>query len=205
MNLPQANLSYPFEPQPPRLRWQLMDQWLSARGIELRIVDPDGRELDRSSGLQDLVHRWFEAGELSVDGLPRRMRAWHVELSQQPANDPPVLLHYRVQTQVGCYLVVAGQVVNAAETGPHYVVSFAHRTRRHTSLPDELAQRLTPRQREVATGILHGWSNQLISDTLGCTVGTVKKHTAAILKCFDLDSRLDLLLLALSSREKENA
>lgn len=201
MNSPQAKLSYPLEDP----RWQLMDQWLSARGLELRILDPHGRELGRSKGLRGVVHRWFEADELSLDGLPQMMREWLVELAQQPANYPPVLLHYRLQAGAGCYLVVAGQVVDTDGTGPHYIVSFAHRTRRHTSLPDELGQRLTPRQREVAAGILHGWSNQLISDMLGCTVGTVKKHAGAILRCFEIDSRLDLLLLVLSSLEKENA
>jgi DNA-binding NarL/FixJ family response regulator len=48
-------------------------------------------------------------------------------------------------------------------------------------------QKLTAREREVLLLVCQGWDNQYIAQELRCSVGTVKKHVSAILRCAGMD------------------
>lgn len=61
-------------------------------------------------------------------------------------------------------------------------------------------QALTSRQRQVATLVAHGASNQDVANQLGITEATVKAHLTATFRKFGLSGRLSLAVLILSRR-----
>lgn len=60
---------------------------------------------------------------------------------------------------------------------------------------DRLAQ-LSEREREVAIAVANGWSNAEIAQRLFMSIGTVKAHVSSALTKLDLNSRIQLALLA---------
>ena len=55
---------------------------------------------------------------------------------------------------------------------------------------------LTPRQREVLALLCEGLSNKLICKRLGIALGTVKVHTAVLIREFGVSTRLEVVVLA---------
>jgi DNA-binding NarL/FixJ family response regulator len=64
------------------------------------------------------------------------------------------------------------------------------------SRANELLERLTDREREVAIAIGHGKSNADIAAELFMSVATVKAHVSRLLQKLDLDNRVQIALLA---------
>lgn len=67
---------------------------------------------------------------------------------------------------------------------------FAH-TPTPQELPSELAEHLTPRQREVLRALKDGASNRQIARRLVLSEQTVKNHVSRILRQLDLDNRYE--------------
>lgn len=65
--------------------------------------------------------------------------------------------------------------------------------------------RLTPRQREVATLIGQGKSNPQIADVLVLSKRTVEKHVANILAALELENRAEIIRWAIENRLVDSA
>lgn len=62
------------------------------------------------------------------------------------------------------------------------------------------AARLTAREQEVVTAVEEGLSYKLIADTFGITIDTVKNHLRAVYRKLHINSKGELLALALKRR-----
>jgi two-component system nitrate/nitrite response regulator NarL len=65
--------------------------------------------------------------------------------------------------------------------------------------PEKLADRLSPREREIVQLIAKGYSNKLIARELNIAETTVKIHIQHIFKKLELSSRLQVALFASSA------
>jgi DNA-binding CsgD family transcriptional regulator len=54
---------------------------------------------------------------------------------------------------------------------------------------------LTPRERQVVTGLLEGKDNKLLADALGCTRRTIESHLTSTFAKAGTQSRLELVSL----------
>jgi DNA-binding NarL/FixJ family response regulator len=65
----------------------------------------------------------------------------------------------------------------------------------HLQTSDEISLKLTPRQSQVLKLICHrGLSNKAIGNILKISESTVKIHTSAILRCYGVKNRTQLVL-----------
>ena len=64
------------------------------------------------------------------------------------------------------------------------------------SMSDEWSTTLSPREREVAFLVAHGFANKEIARELGLSLGTVKLHVHTILRKLGTPRRDRLILLA---------
>ena len=60
--------------------------------------------------------------------------------------------------------------------------------------------RLTPREQEVVTAVEEGLSYKLIADAFGISTDTVKNHLRAVYRKSHINSKGELLALALKRR-----
>jgi len=65
--------------------------------------------------------------------------------------------------------------------------------------PGESLAGLTPREREVLTGLGHGWSNARLADELFVSEKTIKTHVSAVLRKLGLNDRTQAALFAVKS------
>ena len=70
-------------------------------------------------------------------------------------------------------------------------------------LPDTLARKLTPREREVAELLIKGLSNSEIERALHIASGTLKTHVTHVYAKIGIDGQQKLILLALGERPDE--
>ncbi|MBF9142859.1 response regulator [Hymenobacter properus] len=61
-------------------------------------------------------------------------------------------------------------------------------------------ERLTPREQDIVTAVEEGLSYKLIADALGITLDTVKNHLRAVYRKLHINSKGELLALALKRR-----
>jgi DNA-binding CsgD family transcriptional regulator len=126
---------------------------------------------------------------------------------QDPDQPRGVIDGLGVPSQVDAALMVDGErrgVLGAMATSPE---RFSERGRLDAG--EELA-RLTPRQRDVATCIAEGLSNEEIAERLGITPGTAANHIVQMLDRLGLRSRTQIAVWAVerglyrSGQERED-
>jgi len=66
--------------------------------------------------------------------------------------------------------------------------------------PPVAENRLTPREQEIVTAVEQGLSYKLIADAFGITLDTVKNHLRAVYRKLHINSKGELLALALKRR-----
>jgi DNA-binding NarL/FixJ family response regulator len=65
--------------------------------------------------------------------------------------------------------------------------------------PGESLTSLTAREREVLSGLGHGWSNARLAEELFVSEKTIKTHVSAVLRKLDLNDRTQAALFAVKS------
>ena len=86
--------------------------------------------------------------------------------------------------------MLSGELWYSRETLTHFLLE----PDASSSLPEKIAQALTPREREILTRIASGSSNQEIADDLYISLHTVKSHIYNIYKKIDVPNRLQAAL-----------
>ncbi len=77
---------------------------------------------------------------------------------------------------------------------------LAHALREETKPSNAEDAGLTPREQEILDLIAKGYSNKLIAQKLGISVGTIKVHVKHVLKKLKLKTRVEAAVWALNSR-----
>jgi len=164
-------------------RGDVLEALTRLRGVEVLLVNDRGRELWRSPGLEALLQQHFAATDAWERDLPARLTSL---LSRLRREEPPRLFE---KESLGCLTVT---FVQLAPSG-FWAAVFEE------ILPPRWRTVLSRREVEVVTRVLQGWDNKLISEDLGCTEGTVKKHLQVVFLKLAAPSRAKLIALARDS------
>lgn len=164
-------------------RGDVLEAMARLRGVEVLLVDDRGRELWRSAGLEALLDQHFASTDAWERGLPARLASL---LSRLLREEPPRLLE---KESLGCLTVTFVQLAPSR----FWAAVFEE------ILPPRWRAVLSKRETEVVTRVLQGWDNKLISEDLGCTEGTVKKHLQVVFLKLAVPSRAKLIALARDS------
>jgi Bacterial regulatory proteins, luxR family len=158
-------------------RWgAVLETLLGSENEAVVVVQPPGRELDRTAGATALLDAWFAPVERSPGALPQVLLD---ELAQAIATRALGKTGSRFwkREREEAYLEVEFFPVPE----PVGVPLWALRFRAVAHVPAAWRERLTPREIQVTSGILRAWDNHLIGHHLGCGPATVKKHVQSIL------------------------
>ncbi|MEW5736593.1 MAG: response regulator transcription factor [Thermodesulfobacteriota bacterium] len=90
----------------------------------------------------------------------------------------------------GVRMILSGELWYSRET----LTTFLLEPESEAGLPEQVAQSLTPREREILLRIASGASNQEIADDLFISLHTVKSHIYNIYKKIDVPNRLQAAL-----------
>lgn len=164
-------------------RGDMLEALARLRGVEVLLVDDRGRELWRSPGLESLLDQHFASTDAWERGLPARMASLLSRLLREAA---PRLLE---KESLGCLTVTFVQLAPSR----FWAAIFEQ------IVPPQWRAVLSRREVEVVTRVLQGWDNKLISEDLGCTEGTVKKHLQSVFPKLAVPSRAKLIALARDS------
>lgn len=173
---------------------QLLEELYGRPDCAFVIVEPPSREEFRSPHAANLLERWFRPSELHSSGLP------HVLKERLDA-----LVPMDADTRLGKTLWVANHpegyrtcrfIELPASEGPRRWALLLSELPHAIPLPFHMEQQLTPRQVEIAKGVLRNWSNGQIADELKISGQTVKTHVRDLFDRLGVDGRNDFLYQA---------
>jgi DNA-binding CsgD family transcriptional regulator len=176
-------------------RSDVMEALLGGRGAVV-IVQPPGREIDRTAGATALLDAWFPPGgrrggvlpTTLIDALRVAAAAWamgHVApaLWRKPGKDSDLevkMFQLPGSLSTGLWALELHEV-------PHDVLV----------LPPPPRSALTRREAEVASYAVLGWDDRLIAQEIDCETTTVKKHLQRIFIKYGVSDRRKLMRLAM--------
>ncbi|MFP2924242.1 helix-turn-helix transcriptional regulator [Pyxidicoccus sp. 3LG] len=173
---------------------QLMEELNKRQDAEVIVVRPPARERMRSPGATALLKKWFDGSGLHRSGLPQVLAERLDALVRMNASErlgADSWVDWRDEE----HLLVRFIELREPD-GPSAWALRLHEFSHSIPIPDEIARELSPRQLEVAQGILRNWQNKQIASELGCAPGTVKAHVRDIFKELKCDGRLDFMYQA---------
>jgi DNA-binding NarL/FixJ family response regulator len=102
------------------------------------------------------------------------------------------------QLKVHLLEVAAGGSPMSPQVARHVIEAF----QRQPPVPvaAEPARRLTPREQEIVTALEQGLSYKLVANQCGISIDTVKNHIRAVYRKLEINSKGELLALALKRR-----
>ncbi|WP_438014775.1 LuxR C-terminal-related transcriptional regulator [Sorangium sp. So ce315] len=175
-------------------RWpKVLDALLQGGTHAIVLVRSSGRELDRTAGAAGLLDRWFDPAERVAGSLPRPLleelaraqaarrggaegaRSW-----KRPRSGASLRVNFLVLSEPmgeSCWVLVLREVPDVLP------------------VPKALAEKLTERERAVASRAGCGWDDKLIADDLGNAPATVKKQLRSIYEKLGVCDRRKLMLL----------
>ncbi|MFP2957803.1 response regulator transcription factor [Myxococcus sp. 1LA] len=158
------------------------------------VVAPPSHEVLRSDRAATLLERWFSPSDLHSSGIPRVLME-RLEALTRMTPDARQSANRWVSLHGDAYRVVRFIELPEAE-GPRQWALILHEIPLSIPLPEAMRKELTPRQIEIAKGMLRNWSNKDIASELRLSEDTVKTHVRDIFSRLKLDNRADFLYQA---------
>ncbi|MFY2562968.1 response regulator transcription factor [Corallococcus terminator] len=172
----------------------LLEELYSRPDSAFLIAAPPTREVLRSPRAAAMLARWYTSSELHSSGIPSVLMERLVALACMDA-DSRLKNNVWVSLHADDYRVVRFVELPEAE-GPRQWALVLNEIPLSIPLPEAMRQELTPREIDVAMGMLRNWSNEQIASELGRSVQTIKTHVRSIFEKLGVDSRADFLYQA---------
>jgi DNA-binding CsgD family transcriptional regulator len=174
-----------------------LETLLGDRRESIVLVAPPATEVARTAGAGHLINKWFAPHETRAGALPKPLATLvacamacplvsgaPVKWSKQGADATlQVSLHFLPERLGTARAMLLFQEL------PH-----------HVPIPPVWEAALTPREQDVSSAVVRGWSNRVIATELGCREATVKKHIQNIFDKLGVDSRTALIARAARPR-----
>ncbi|NMO15137.1 helix-turn-helix transcriptional regulator [Pyxidicoccus fallax] len=159
------------------------------------VVTPPSHEELRSPRAAELLRKWFAPSDLHASGIPRVLQERLEALTGMEDTDARLEASLWISLQGDAYRVVRFVELPEAE-GPRQWALVLNEIPLSIPLPEAMRRALTPRQVDIARGLLRNWSNETIASELGLSEDTVKTHVRDIFRRLQVDSRADFLYQA---------
>ncbi|MFY2557374.1 response regulator transcription factor [Corallococcus terminator] len=175
-------------------RAQLLLALYQRKDSAFLVVEPPTRELFRSPHATTLLERWFTPSDIHASGLPHVLKE---RLDALVRMDP--------DSRLGKTLWVVNHpegyrtcrfVELPASDGPRQWALLLTELPHSIPLPLDMQRELTPRELDIAKGVLRNWTNGQIADDLELSGQTVKSHVRNLFGKLGVDSRADFLYQA---------
>jgi DNA-binding CsgD family transcriptional regulator len=172
-----------------------LERLLGSTEAAILLLAVDGVEVARTEKASHLLERWFPR-----EGLPARQLPSALVRAFESSKKSGKVGSWRTKNADSIlevsFLPIPSDYGQASwalhlEERPHGV-----------ALPEQWRQSLTPREQQIARGVLNGWDNRLIGSELGCRTNTVKKHLQSVFDKLGLDDRAALLIRAAQERRR---
>ncbi|NTX36738.1 helix-turn-helix transcriptional regulator [Myxococcus sp. CA033] len=175
-------------------RTQLLQELFQRKDSAFLILEPPTREVFRSPHATALLERWFTPSDVHASGLPRVLKERldalaRMDLDSRLGKTLWVINHpegYRT-----CRFVEL-----PASDGPRQWALLLTEFPHSIPLPLHMQRELTPRELDIARGVLRNWSNGQIADELKISGQTVKTHVRNLFGKLGVDGRADFLYQA---------
>jgi len=173
---------------------RLLEALHTRQGFEFLVLMPPAFEKARSPGATALLEKWFAKSDRTRSGIPRVLLEQLDALTRMNALERPKADTYVASRDHEHLVVKFVELPEPDGTRPWALVT--HEFSPSIALPDEMARQLTPRQIEVAKGLLRNWDVAQIADELGRSPSTVKTHVRDIYRELMCDGRADFMYQA---------
>jgi len=173
---------------------QLLQELYPRKDSAFLLWEPPTREVFRSPHATCLLERWFTPSEIDASGLP------HVLKTQLDA-----LVRMDADSRLGKNLWVRNHpdgyrtcrfIELPAGDGPRQWALLLTELPHSIPLPLHMQRGLTPRELDIARGVLRNWSNGQIADDLEISDQTVKAHVRNLFGKLGVDDRADFIYQA---------
>ncbi len=173
---------------------RLLEELYSRPDSAYLVVTPPTGEVLRSRRAAALLEQWFAPSDLHSSGIPLVLLERLEALTRMDADARPDASLW-VSLRGDVYRVVRFVELPESE-GPRQWALVLNEIPLSIPLPETMKRALTPRQIDIARGMLRNWSNQDIASELALSEETVKTHVRDIFERLKVDSRLDFLYQA---------
>ncbi|NVI97468.1 helix-turn-helix transcriptional regulator [Myxococcus sp. AM009] len=173
---------------------QLLQELYHRKDCAFLVLKPPTREVSRSLHATALLERWFTPSDLHASGLPRVLQ-----------EQLDALVRMDADSRIGKNLWVINHpegyrtcrfVELPASDGPRQWALLLSELPHSIPLPLDMQRALTPRELDIARGVLRNWSNGQIADELNISGQTVKAHVRNLFDKLGVDGRVDFLYQA---------
>lgn len=164
-------------------------------GAAFIITDRSGEELFRTRGATGLLSRCFPGHAPDSGRLPTALLYPLQRLSSLSALVFPYAPYATHGIGFASRLTVRGLPIYG-EQGHLWWTLILQEKDTPSLVPPAWQEKLTLREAQVVECVLQGWDNRLISDHLGCSLGTVKKNLQRVFAKLGIDNRSSLVSLA---------
>jgi DNA-binding CsgD family transcriptional regulator len=172
----------------------LLEELYSRPDSAYLVVAPPSHEVLRSQRAAALLEKWFVPSDLHASGIPRVLQERLEALTRMDA-DARLDASLWVSLHGDAYRVV--RFIELPETeGPRSWALVMNEIPVSIPLPETMRRVLTPRQADIARGMLRNWSNKAIASEFALSEETVKVHVKAVFERLGVDSRADFLYQA---------
>ena len=179
-------------------RWgTALETLLGDRGESIVLVAPPANEVARTAGAGRLIDRWFAPHETRAGALPEPIATLVARAMACPlGSDAPATWTKRgADATLQASLILLPERLGTASALLHF-----QELRHDVPTPPVWQSALTPREQDVSSAVVRGWSNRVIATELGCREATVKKHIQNIFDKLGLESRTALIAQAVQPR-----
>ncbi|WIG97209.1 helix-turn-helix transcriptional regulator [Myxococcus sp. SDU36] len=175
-------------------RTQVLQESYQRKDSAFLVLEPPTHEVSRSSHATALLERWFTPSDFHASGLPRVLK-----------EQLDALIRMDADSRVGKNLWVINHpdgyrtcrfVELPAGDGPRQWALLLSELPHSIPLPLDMQRALTPRELDIARGVLRNWSNGQIADELNISGQTVKAHVRNLFDKLGVDGRADFLYQA---------
>ena len=173
---------------------QLLEELYQRKDSAFLVLEPPSYEVVRSPHAAALLERWFTPSDLHASGLPRVLKEQLDALVRMDADSRLGKTLWVINHPEG-YRTCRFVELPAAD-GPRRWALLLTELPHAIPLPLHMQRELTPREVDIARGVLRNWSNGQIADELKISGQTVKTHVRNLFDKLGVDGRADFLYQA---------
>lgn len=160
------------------------------------ILTSSGREIARTSAATRLFETWFSPAERRGGGVPRPLLEMLKSVVTPRSRSAAARRFWKLSgDHMGVELDLAVKLSRRPSLGGEG--TWMLELTEHGHLPPAWAEKLTEAERQVAVGLIRGWSSRLIGDHLGKKHRTVEKQTESIHEKLGIDDVKEIIRRAI--------